>query len=309
MLICGIGLFFYLSHDNSAYANGFSKSSMVCSGSENYTASLCVGIKPLVLKGAKADNFSIRLELYGEATNSSVFPNATFVISVTKNEYDSILKDTPFLSGIFNTRNGRFTININNSETDKIIPSGQTILTGLNSSVRIDQINLTLPLELNSGQYRFQAAAYAKNREPLYFDSDLQVGDIESKDIVLNKTANNITIISYYDKITDLNFDTNKRTISWQMPFEYNASKIDLKQVNIHEEIVIPDSFLNLTHTGNFNMTMNDNYFNSSYFYVDPYSLRNKTIIHYVPNTNTLLEISNNNSAIYNHIMRFVLFL
>jgi hypothetical protein len=56
-------------------------------------------------------------------------------------------------------------------------------------------------------------------------------------------------------------------------------------------------------------MTMNDDYFNSSYFYVDPYSLRNKTIIHYVPNTNTLFDISNNNSAIYNRIMRFVLFL
>ena len=182
-------------------------------------------------------------------------------------------------------------------------------MTGLNSTVRTDQVNLTLPLELNSGQYRFQTVAYVKNREPLYFDSDLQVGDVESKDIVLNKTINNLTIISYYDKINDLNFDSNKRTISWQIPFEYNASKIDMQKVNVHEEIVIPDSFLNLTHTDNFNMTMNDNYFGSSYFYVDPYSLRNKTIIHYVPDTNTIFDMSYNNSTIYNHIMKFVLFL
>jgi hypothetical protein len=294
---------------NSAYANGFSKSSMVCSGFEKYKASFCLGIKPLILKGALADNFSIRLELYDYSSNNPVFANATFVVSVTKNEYDSTLKDMPFFSGIFNTRNGRFTININNSDKEKIIPSGETILTGLNPGVRTDLVNLTLPLELTSGQYRFQTTAYVNNREPLYFDSDVQVGDIESKDIVLNKTVNNITIISYYDKITDLDFNANKRSITWQMPFEYNSSKIDMKKVNVHQEIVVPNSFLNLTHTGNFNMTMNDRYFNSSYFYVDPYSLRNKTIIHYVPNTNTLFDMSYNDSTIYNHIMKFVLFL
>ena len=309
LLTCGIGIFLFLFQGNTAYANGFSKSSMTCSGFENYSASLCVGIKPVVLKGATTDNFSMRLELYDDASNNPVFPNATFVISVTKNEYDSNLKDMPFLSGIFNTRNGRFTININNSETQKINPLGETIMTGLNSTVRTDQVNLTLPLELNSGQYRFQTMAYVKNREPLYFDSDLQVGDIESKDIVLNKTVNNLTIISYYDKIADLDFDSNRRTISWQMPFEYNASKINMKKVNVHQEIVIPDSFLNVTYTDSFNMTVNDDYFNSSYFYVDPYSLRNKTVIHYVPDTNTLFDMSYNNSTKYNHIMKFVLFL
>jgi hypothetical protein len=38
------------------------------------------------------------------------------------------------------------------------------------------------------------------------------------------------------------------------MPFEYNISKIDMKKVNVHQEIVIPDSFLNITHIDNFNM-------------------------------------------------------
>jgi len=118
LLIGGVGIFLCLFQSHTAYANGFSKSSMVCSGSENYRATLCVGIKPLVLKGATTDNFSIRLELYDDTSNSSAFPNATFVISVTKNEYDSTLKDMPFVSGIFNTRNGRFTININNSDTE-----------------------------------------------------------------------------------------------------------------------------------------------------------------------------------------------
>jgi hypothetical protein len=82
-----------------------------------------------------------------------------------------------------------------------------------------------------------------------------------------------------------------------------------MKKVNVHQEIVIPGSFLNITHTDNFNMTINDNYFDSSYFYVDPYSLRNKTVIHYVPNTNTFYDMSHNNSTMYNHIMKLFAFI
>jgi len=53
-------------------------------------------------------------------------------------------------------------------------------------------------------------------------------------------------------------------------------------------------------------MTMNGNYFESSLFKIDPYTFENKTIIHYVPDTNTLFEISQNNGYdINNQIMRF----
>jgi hypothetical protein len=99
-------------------------------------------------------------------------------------------------------------------------------------------VNLTLPLELYSGQYRFQTVAIVKNREPLYFDSDVQVGDIESKSIAMNEKGNNITILSYYDKIINLKFDPFKRTLTWYMPFEYNASKIDMRKVVIHQEVI-----------------------------------------------------------------------
>ncbi len=295
-------------YGNYVFGDGFSRSSMVCSHSENYTATMCVGIKPLALKGAKDDNFSIRLELYDENSTSSVFPNATFFVSVTKNQYNSIPKNTQFLSEVFNTRNGRFTININNSQINAS-QFHKPMLTKSNTTGRTDHVNLTLPLELDSGQYRFQTVAIVNNREPLYFDSDFQVGDIESKNIVMNEKSNNITILSYYDKIMNLKFDPFKRTLTWYMPFEYNASKIDMRKVVIHQEVIIPDLLLNFLHKVNFNMTMNDGYYDSSRFYVDPYSLRNQTIIHYVPNANTLFEMSYNDSQKYHYLMKFVLFL
>jgi hypothetical protein len=199
-------------------------------------------------------------------------------------------------------------ININNSNMNSS-PIDKSMMTESNATGRTDEVNLTLPLNLDSGQYRFQTIAIVKDREPLYFDSDLQVGDIESKNIILNGISNNLTIVSYYDKIINLNFDPLKRTLTWYMPFEYNASKIDMRKVVIHQVVIIPDLLLNLMHKSNFNMTMNDGYYDSSNFYVDPYSLRNQTIIHYVPHANTLFEMSYNNSEKYHYMMKFVLFL
>ena len=97
-----------------------------------------------------------------------------------------------------------------------------------------------------------------------------------------------ISLISYYDEINNLTFDPAKRTINWQIPFDYNVSRIDEGKVSVHEEIIIPNSFSELMHTKNFNMTMNGNYFDSSLFKIDPYTFENKTTIHYVPDTNTL---------------------
>jgi hypothetical protein len=307
LLISIICFYFYILHDNHAYGNGFTKSNMVCSGYENYKVSFCVGILPIVLKGGSANNFSMRLELY-DYVNKGIFPNVTYGISVVKNEHDPGLKDMPILSDIFNTRNGLFTIYINSSGKQKL-DKDEGALAKLNSSIRADRINLTLPFKLKSGQYEVRSLVNVQNRQPLFFDSVLQVGDIESRAIYYNKKMNNITAVSYYDKINDFIFDTNKRTISWNIPFDYNEARIDEGKVSVHEEVIIPNSFLELTHTKNFSMTMNDNYFNSSLFKVDPYTYQDKTIIHYVPDTNTLFDISHNSSKVNNRIMKFVLFL
>jgi hypothetical protein len=86
---------------------------------KNYKVSHCVGILPIVMKDGSANNFSMRLELY-DYVNKGIFAKVIYDISVVKNEYDPSLKDIPILSGIFNTRNGLFTIYINSSGKQKL---------------------------------------------------------------------------------------------------------------------------------------------------------------------------------------------
>ena len=310
LLIFIICFYFCILHDNHAYANGFTKSNMACSGYENYKASLCVGILPTLLKGGSADSFSIKFELADYANKGGIFPNATYDISIIKKEYDTKLKDAAILSGTFNTRNGIWILYNNASGKQELAQAGKGWhLPESSPSNRADSINLTLPFKLKSGQYEVKSVVHVLKRQPLYFDSLLKVGDIESKDFLYSNKMNKITIISYYDKVSDFIFDANKRTISLKIPFDYNATRIDEGKVSVHEEVIIPNSFLELINTKNFSMTMDDNYFNSSLFKVDPYTYQDRTIIHYVPDTNTLFDISHNSSNVENRILKFVLFL
>jgi hypothetical protein len=59
-----------------------------------------------------------------------------------------------------------------------------------------------------------------------------------------------------------------------------------------------------------YNMTLNDKIDESALFNVDTYSNENKTIIHFVPDINTLFDISRNNQTDKSDpSMRFVLYL
>jgi hypothetical protein len=303
----GTYLNLYSLNNNKAYADGVTISNLACSGIEDLKEAFCVGILPIILKGGAAKNFSIRLELY-DHVNHGVFPNATYEISIVKTELDPNIKDKTFLSGIFKTRNGFFTIYIHSSEKEgPRFSKSEHPMTKFYSSNRGDSMNLTLPYDLVSGQYRVQTMVDVGKRGPLYFESDLHIGEIESKNLLLNKIANNITAISYYNEITDLNFDANNRTISWKTPFEYNASKIEAGKGSVHEEIIIPNSFLELMRTKNFTMAINDNYSDSSLFRIDPYSFKNQTVIHYALGINTLFNIATRHSGPNHQFLKFAL--
>ncbi len=60
------------------------------------------------------------------------------------------------------------------------------------------------------------------------FDSYLSVGDVYRNNIAdpSNGQKYNTTLISYYDKINNFKFDPNTKNITWQMPFDWNLSRI-----------------------------------------------------------------------------------
>jgi hypothetical protein len=292
------------------YGNGLTQANMIRSQDKNNQATLFVGISPLLLKNGTIDNFMIKFELYNIGSKSR-YSNATYQISIVKNDYSSHSKDRGVFNGTFVTKNGFLTLNINNTDINN---ESATSRKQSNSVVfhtdTNGQLNLTIPFQLQSGQYQIRSLVTIPKLQQLSFDTIWHVGEIESKGFTFNRNISNVTAVSYHDRINDFSFDPNNRSFAWEVPFEYNLSRIDEGKVKVHEELIIPTYFLESLNATSFNMTMNDHHFDESLFVVDPYTIQDKTIFHYVPKDNALFEIANNNgSQRSNWLMKFVLYL
>lgn len=309
VILATSSIYFHKSISHDAYGNGLTQANMVRSEDKNNQVALFVGISPLLLKNGTTDNFMIKFELY-DIENKSRYTNATYQISIVKSEYSSHGKDRGVFNGTFVSKNGFLSLNINN--TAKNNESGVSEKHG-GSIFHTDtdgQVNLTIPFQLQSGQYHIRSIITIPKYQQLYFDTIWHAGEIESKAINFNRNITNITAVSYHDRINDFSFDANNRSFTWEVPFEYNLSRIDEGKVKVHEELIIPNYFLESLNATSFTMTMNDHYFDESLFVVDPYTIRDKTIIHYVPKDNALFEISNNSgSQRINWLIKFVLYL
>lgn len=289
---------------DDVYGNGLTQANMVRSQDQSNQASLFVGISPILLPNGTVDDVMMKFELYNIA-NKSRYPDATYNISMVKNEYSPHSKDLIILDGIFLTSNGFLRLYINNSDKNEEINS--PLLFSADSQ---DRVNLTIPFQLQSGQYHIRSVVTTSEGHQLSFDSVWQAGEIKSTIFPSEGQLNNVTTISYYEKIRNFSFDSKKRAFTWEIPFDYNLTRIDEGQVNVHEEIIIPNSLIKSMNVSTFNMTMNNRHFGESLFVIDPYTIENKTIIHYVPKDNALFEISNNNGTERNNwLMKFILYL
>jgi hypothetical protein len=307
------GTYLHNSVPIDVYCDGLSQANMVRSQDKNNEAVLFVGISPILLKNGTIDNFMIKFELYN-IENKSRYANTTYQISIVKNDYSSHSKDRGVLNGTFEAKNGFLTLNINNTNKDKqpgiSEKQSSNVYPVLIHTDTNGQANLTIPFQLQSGQYHIRSLITISKHQQLFFDIILYVGVIISKGFIFDKYTSNITAVSYHDRINNLAFDPSNKSFTWEVPFEYNLSRIDEGNVKVHEELIIPNYLLESLNATGFKMTMNDHHFDESLFVVDPYTIQGKTIIHYVPKDNALFEISNNSgNKRSNWLIKFALYL
>jgi hypothetical protein len=103
-----------------------------------------------------------------------------------------------------------------------------------------------------------------------------------------------MTIISYYDKIQDFKFDSAKKTFSWNMPFDWNASRIEKNNIFVHEEVRIPKSLPGIGDAAYFNATANGEILTGRKLAIDPYTFESELTFHYLLNKNDILRMTRN---------------
>jgi len=201
----------------------------------------------------------------------------------------------------FKVDNGFIVFNFVSEETDSIVIEEENggglfgSLLGLESRM----VHVKGPKLSEGGLYKFDisvltADGYSKKlEEPLFFNAGISIAQTSVHDFVdPNFGKQNIHVITYYDEISDFQYNPSSKEISYFMPFEWSESNINQTSV-VHEEIVIPKNFGDLLVSG-FTMYINDIKLSEEIVNIDDFFADGR-VVHFIIYQKELLNVFENN--------------
>ena len=201
----------------------------------------------------------------------------------------------------FKADNGFLVFNFVSEERDSIMieedDRGNLFgsLLGLESRL----IHVKGPKLSEGGLYKFDitiltANGYSKKlAEPLTFNAGISIAQTTQFDFVdQNFGQQSIKVISYYDEISNFQYDSSSREIRFSMPFEWSQSNINQTSV-VHEELVIPKSFGDLLVSG-FTMYINGVKISEDVVNIDDF-FSDERVVHFIIYQRELLNVFENN--------------
>lgn len=228
---------------NSAFGDGLTQEELTGSLG-NRKADLLIKMIPTVVttetleKGQKP---IIEFRLFDSNTNQS-FSHVTYYIILEKD-------GKKLFYDMFHDHDGDLKIQINpKSSANSSITGDKTPIMGLWIGTSTKPVAVSGPIFLNGGLYHFivrietvdsDTAILPDNEAPIY-DSWLSIGNTENQQIDVNGKEVPIKIISYYDKLKDFGFDTKNMRLQFDMPFNWNISRLENANIFVHEEISVP---------------------------------------------------------------------
>ena len=235
-------------------------------------------------------------------------------ISISLIDFDSkiTLRDVTFLiksyrgeqfllEREFKADNGFLVFNFVSEERGSIIieeDNGRNLfgsLLGLESRM----VHVKGPKLSEGGLYKFDitiltANGYSKKlAEPLVFNAGISLAQTTQFDFVdQNFGEQFIRVISYYDEISNFQYDSDSREIRFSMPFEWTQSNINQTSV-VHEELVIPKNFGDLLVSG-FTIYINNVKISQDVVNIDDF-FSDERIVHFIIYQRELLNVFQNN--------------
>ena len=251
-----------------------------------------------------------------EVSSSTNDPNANDdqQISISLIDFDSkiTLRDVTFLIKAergekflfekeFKADNGFLVFNFVSEDTSSIIVEERAggglfgSLLGLESRL----IDVKGPKLSEGGLYKFDisiltADGYStKLEEPLTYNAGISIAQTTRHDFVdPNFGEQNIHVITYYDEISNFEYNPNSKEISYYMPFEWSESNINQTSV-VHEELVIPKKFGDLLVSG-FTMYVNGVKLSEDIVNIDDFFADGR-IVHFIIYQKELQHVFENN--------------
>jgi hypothetical protein len=292
-------LFFILCQYNlqQVYSDGLTQENLAPVNLGNREGGLFIKINPPVYTTETKEDSYMQFRLFDAGTNETV-SHVTYNITVNK---DAILDESkkPLMSDLFHSHEGLLTLKVEHTNDSLSIFGDRS---GPHSTYMSDSegtVNLKGPLLQEGGLYRFDVQilgidndqnTFAPEKVPKY-GAYLSMGDtFDFKDLDYEDQKFNTTLISYYDKINDFDFNSTTGEFSWSMPFDYNTQRLEENPILVHEEIKLPKD---LFGSNTFNATVNGKPISGRNLAVDPFTSPNSMILHYLVDKNDLTAIAN----------------
>jgi len=237
-------------------------------------------------------------------------------ISISLIDFDSriTLRDVTFLiksergeqflfEKEFKADNGFLVFNFVSEDTDSIIvdekDSGEDFfasLLGLESRL----IDVKGPKLSEGGLYKLDisiitADGYSEKLEiPLVFNAGISIAQTTTHDFIDPSFGQqNIQVVTYYDEISNFQYESELKQISFSMPFEWTSTNIEQTSV-VHQEIIIPKEFGALLLSG-FSMSVNGIELSDDIVNVDDFFTEGR-VVHFIIYQKELLNIFENSS-------------
>ncbi|HKQ21641.1 MAG TPA: hypothetical protein VJS91_06350 [Nitrososphaeraceae archaeon] len=199
---------------------------------------------------------TIEFSLFDSSTNQSL-KHVTYLITIEKG-------DKKLLTNWFHDHTGDLMIQMNPRNTSQIVVNGeQDPILNAYSGTPQSPVVASGPIFQQGGLYHFivqiatvdfDRTLIPENQQPTY-DGYLSVGNTENYTILASNKEIPINIISYYDKLNDISYDKKNNELNFEMPFNWNLSRIKNVKIFVHEEISIPkpSPFANQRYSGEIN--------------------------------------------------------
>jgi hypothetical protein len=289
--IISIGL-----QNQQAFADGLTQETFSATlGGRN--AQLLVQVNPPILTDASRNDAYLLFRLY-DANNNQTIKYSTFFISIEKGVGKDAVTIMP--STLFHTESGLLRLKVQPAEGDLQIFGTQEQFLNAWVADPGGTVNIQGPLFLEGGIYHIRVEIFGidsiRNIFPdtdiPKFDSWLSVGDVFTQNIEYQGKPYNTTIISYYDRVRDFNFDSSKEQFTWSMPFDWNVSRLESTNIFVHEEVRIPKSLSGIGDASSFSATVSGNPISGRMLAVDPYSSQQALTLHYLINKNDIINMA-----------------
>src|SRR5919108_714444 len=268
-----------------AYADGLTQENLPPATVGNRHASLFVKVNPPILTTAAKQDTYMQFRLF-DANNNQTIQHVTYDITVTRGATSSSSDQKPLLRDFFHAHNGLLTLKIQPTPGTVTVYGEQDPILNAWVADPGGTVNIRGPLLLQGGLYHFHVEIfgidYDRNifipDQAPKFDSYLSVGDVYHNIWNYQNQKYNTTLISYYDKINNLNFDSAKKSFIWSMPFSWNMTRLKQQPVFVHEEMRLPKSWKGFGDLTQFNATVNGQPLSGRLLAIDPFSFPAKDI-------------------------------